>query len=512
MNRGRETSTATRRLVGVSLIVVTLLAVVSRTVVAHGGATREPSLLARVPPWAGVAVGLALVAVGLVVAGRRFGTPGVTRTARVVAVALLAGSVLVAVVGATGLGIPGDTATETPLWVSDTDRDIGGNHHAPAIADGRVYAPLSGPGTAEGCELVSLHGSDGGVVWRAPVEPTCTIHAVADPTVADADGDGMAEILVATTEDDLRVYSRDGTLQRRSALADYGYTAPVVADLVGTDAPETVVVDVRGTVTVFDAAGETRSTHALDDYVWADPVVGDVDGDGDGEVFVAQRDGTLTLLSPTASGDAADGSDRTATGQTSAAVEWSTTVGDDPGVSWLSSGQVDDDPALELWVATVDGGVYAIDGATGEVEWHRDVGSLAAVGGFGDGDGDGDDEVYVTDNSGTVRALDAQTGDDEWTTRVTDGAVQMMPPPSLGDTDGDGSFDLVVPAHDGSVTKVDPVDGEIQARYERSASSAATDSGFDRIFARAALGDVDGDGDDDAVVVYADGTVVALDF
>jgi outer membrane protein assembly factor BamB len=134
------------------------------------------------------------------------------------------------------------------------------------------------------------------------------------------------------------------------------------------------------------------------------------------------------------------------------------------------------------------------------------------VGGFGDGDRDGAPEVYVTDRSGHVRALDARTGTEEWVTRVTEGPVQMMPAPSLGDTDGDGSPDLVVPAHDGRVSKLDPADGHVVARYERPGEAAATDGGRSRIFARAGLGDVDGDGDADAVVVYADGTVVALDF
>jgi outer membrane protein assembly factor BamB len=480
-------------------------------VAAHGGATTPASPPVAGPEWAAVAGGFALVALSVALLGRRLGGGRATRT---VAAVFLAGAVLVAVGGATGVGLPAGAATETPLWVSDTGRSIGGNHHAAAVADGRVYAPVSGPGTSAGCELVAIHGADGGVVWRAPVETNCTIHAVADPAVADADGDGDPEVLVATTEEDLRAYDRDGRLLRESALADYGYTRPAVADVAGDGRAETVVVDVTGTVWAFDPAGAPVWRVALDDYVWARPVAGDVDGDGAGEVFVARRDGTLTLLSgpreePASAGARDEGPDGSAPNGT---VEWSTRVGDDPGVSWLASGDADGDPALELVVATVDGGVYAVDGATGAVEWRRDVGSLAAVGGFGDGDGDGDPEVYVTDSSGTVRALDAATGEEEWATGVTDGAVQMMPPPSLGDTDGDGSPDLIVPAHDGSVSKLDPADGTVVARYERSVDAAATDRGFDRVFARATLGDVDGDGDDDAVVVYADGTVVALDF
>ena len=490
MNRPHRAG-VTRRSLLLTLAAVGLALCIATPVAAHGGATTTDSA-PLIQPWMGAAVGLALVACVVALVGRALGRA--TRLVGGVAVVLLAGSLLVAAVGATGVGLPGGPATETPLWTSDTGRNIGGNHHAPAVADGRVYAPLSGPGTPAGCELVALHGADGGLVWRAPVVTNCTIHAVADPAVVDTDGDGVDEVLVATTEETLQVYSRAGHLLRESTLADYGYTRPVVADLGNDGETETVVVDVRGTVVVLDAAGETVWEYALDDYVWADPVAGDVDGDGASEVFVAQRDGSLTLLD----GDGA--------------VEWRASVGDDPALSWLVSGQADDDPALELVVATVDGGVYAVDGATGATEWRRDVGSLASVGGFGDGDGDGAPEVYVADNSGTVRAVDAASGTTEWATRVTDGPVQMMPPPSLGETDGDGRPDLVVPAHDGSVSKLDPTDGHVVSRYVRQVDADARDRGLNRIFARATLGDVDGDGDDDAVVVYADGTVVALGF
>ena len=521
MNGRRRRSRPGRRALASLLGGVATVGLLATPAAAHGGTAESTSPLAAVPTWAGVALGLAVVALGVALFGRGLGRSG--RTARAVsgvAVVLLAGSVLVAVVGATGVGLPGgtdvdsDPAVETPLWTSDTGREIGGNHHAAAVADGRVYAPLSGPGTPEGCELAALDGSDGGVLWRAPVETNCTIHAVADPAVADSDGDGVDEILVATTEEELRVYSRDGDLLRRSGLSAYGYTRPTVADLGGSR--RTVVVDSRGTVVVLDTDGREVWRHALDDYVWARPVAGDVDGDGAGEVFVAQRDGTLTLLSGSGStagsGGTANGAgDPDGTAGTTT-IEWSRRVGDDPALSWATAGQADADPALELVVATVDGGVYAVDGATGETEWSRTVGPFASVGGFGDGDGDGATEVYVADKSGTVRALDAATGTEEWTTGVTDGPVQVMPPPSLGDTDGDGTPDLVVPSHDGRVSKLDPVDGHVVARYERTVTMGERRNGLNRLFARVTLGDVDGDGDDDAVVVYADGTVVAVDF
>lgn len=477
------------------------LVVASTRVAAHGEAgPASGSPVETIPVWAGLAVALALAALSVaLVARRRTLGRRTTRTVGGVAVVLLAGSLLVVATGAAGVGLPGGPTTERPLWVSDTGRAIGGNHHAAAVDGGRVYAPLSGPGTTEGCELVALHGADGGVVWRAPVETNCSIHAVADPAVADTDGDGAREVLVATGAADLRVYGRDGKRHRRGALSDYGYTRPVVADIDGTPGAETVVVDARGTVVVFGPDGADAWRYSLDDYVWARPVVGDVDGDGRGEVFVASRDGRMTLLRTGADGDGAT-------------VVWSRAIGDAPGISWLTAGDADGDPALELVVATVDGDVYAVDGASGAVEWRRRFGALASVGGFGDGDGDGAPEVYVADRSGHVRALDAATGETAWETRVTDGAVQMMPPPSLGDTDGDGSPDLVVPAHDGSVSKLDPVDGRIVSRYERTVSADAAAAGHNRVFARATLGDVDGDGDADAVVVYADGTVVALDF
>ncbi|SEO97928.1 hypothetical protein SAMN04487948_109122 [Halogranum amylolyticum] len=77
----------------------------------------------------------------------------------------------------------------------------------------------------------------------------------------------------------------------------------------------------------------------------------------------------------------------------------------------------------------------------------------------------------------------------------------MMPPPVVGDVDGDGASEIVAAGNDGTVSVVS-VDGELRATYSRDVP----------IFTHATLADTDGDGDDEMLVVYADGRVVSLDY
>jgi len=395
-------------------------------------------------------------------------------------VALLGG---VAVLGFAG-GSGGGTSLAA-TWTSDTGTGIAANHHAVAVADGRVYAPVSGAdGTGE-CGLVTLNAETGATVWGYGIPAlNCTIHSVADPTVADADGDGAAEVLAATTEREVTVFEpRSGAVASRHRLSDYGYTRPVVADLSPAPGPETVAIDVTGTVFVFGPDGTVRWRVVLDEYVWAQPTVADLDADGDPELLVGGREGDAVLFG----GDGA--------------VEWTRTVAAGDSITWGTHGQADADEAVEAVFATADGDVVAVDGASGAVEWRRTVGAFAAVRAFGDGDGDGDPEVYATGRDGTLRAFDAASGDTEWETEVVAERVQMMPPPTLGDLDADGDPELLVAGNDGSVALVDPATGDILATHGRDVP----------VFTHATLADVDGDGGQEAFVMYADGRVVRLD-
>jgi outer membrane protein assembly factor BamB len=414
---------------------------------------------------------------------------------------LAALSIVVIVAGGVGAVAMIDTAgsgtTMTVAWVSDTARDTGGNHHAPAAAsadgvgdgDPMVYAPVSGRADTNDCALVALGAGSGSERWTSPIPAAnCTIHAVADPTLADFDGDGVREVLAATTEQAVTAHHpRTGEVEFRHNLTSYGYTKPVVGDLVGDDRPETVVVDVRGTVFVLRANGTVVWSKRLDSYTWGQPAVEDFDGDGEPELAVGLGDGGELRLFE------ADGSPATA-----APRDFSGSI------TWMTTGQADGDAAMEVVVATASGRVSVVDGATGEREWTRDLGTFAAVHAFDDGDGDGDTEVYAVAADGVLRGMDAASGEREWTTTLTTGSVQMMPPPALGDVDGDGDPELVAVTNDGIVSAVDPASGEVLATHERDGEA--------KIYTHPQLADTDGDGREEAFVMYADGRVIAFEF
>jgi outer membrane protein assembly factor BamB len=383
-------------------------------------------------------------------------------------------------------GVTGD-AELAPIWISDTGRDVSANHHAPAFADGTVFAPVSSDDDEAGsCALYALDAGDGGVRWRSPLPAAnCTIHSVADPAVADANGDGEPEVLAATTERELASFDPEtGEKTAAHPLPNYGYTRPIVADLAPSPGAETIVVDTTGTVLVLTRDGREAWRVPFGAYTFAQPSVADFDADGSPELLVAARDGTVALL---------DGSGET---------RWRLSgVG---SVSWATVGDVDDDPAREAVLATIEGRVVAIDGRDGRVEWRHDGGefAFASVHALDDGDADGTTEVYVATRDGRITALSADSGAVEWRTALVAEGMRMMPPPSMGDLDGDGGPELLAPANDGTVSVVDPATGDVLATYGRDAS----------IFTHATLADVDGDGDEEAVVVYADGRVVALDY
>jgi outer membrane protein assembly factor BamB len=401
-------------------------------------------------------------------------------------VVVLAGGLAIA-----GVALDRSDGTELSVsWVSETGGGVEANHHA--VAAGRiggepvVFAPVSDRPGSDACALVALHGSNGSRRWAHPVPAAnCTVHAVADPTLADFDGDGVREVIAATTERTVTAYGAlDGAVEFRANLTSYGYTKPIVADLVGDRRPELVAVDVSGSILVHRADGSVAWSRQLSAFTWGQPAVADFDADGAPELAVGLG-GTGELHLYERRGSAA----------------WNRTPTVEGSITWMTTGQVDDDAAVEVVVATAAGVVSAIDGASGEREWTRQFGAFAAVKALGDGDGDGQIEVYAVARDGVLRSLDGATGATEWTTTLTTGDVQMTPPPAMGDLDGDGEPELLAVTNDGIVSALDPASGEVLSTYERDVA----------ILADPTLADTDGDGVPEAFVIYADGRVVALD-
>lgn len=400
-----------------------------------------------------------------------------------VVLALLFILIFVGVLGA--FQILGSGGTLTKLWVSDTARDAIGNHHAPTATkignETVVIAPVNAPQKVGDCALVTFN-MELEEQWRATVpSDACNIHAFGDPTVADLNGDGNDQVFVATTEEIVHAYDLEtGQKQFSRDLAGWGYAAPVITDFTPSEGRELIVADLSGGVFVFDSTGSPLWSQNFSSIV-APIFVEDFDADGTDELAIGEGKNVTVV-------------DRNGTIATQTAVGGS--------VTWMTSGQVDDDRAIEIVAATVNGRVVAVDGQTGDVEWTQQYNTLAAVYAFGDGDGDGQAEVYAVAQDGKLRALDASDGTVEWTTTLTTEDVQMTPPPALGDLDGDGVPELVAVSQDGVVSVVNPKSGSIIDSYKRDVP----------IWMRPTLADLDGDEGLEILVTYGDGRVVALSF
>ncbi|RNJ26055.1 outer membrane protein assembly factor BamB family protein [Halosegnis longus] len=389
--------------------------------------------------------------------------------------------------------VAGPSGQLTSEWVSDTPRENSVNHHAVGVGPDSdvVLAPVAEVPrdevtmTRTSCSLVRLAPDDGTTSWQTEMPPEdCVTHALTEPAIGDIDRDGAMEALIATTENALIAYETDsGSEQWRVPLDTFGYGRPTIADLSLGPGPEVVASDIGGDVVAVHGNGTVAWRQSLNETgwerttVWQSPTVADYDADGDSEILLGSNSGPVLL---------------SATG----AIEWQR----EGGATYTATAQTDDDPAMELFTADTDG-VRAYDGRTGALDWEREF-TDARIRTATDGDGDGRVELYVGRLGGEVVALDAQTGETEWTTALTDADDTIVPPPVLGDVDGDGDHEVVTALNDGTVAVLGPETGTQLALYERPVP----------LWTFPTVADLDDDGAAEVLARYGDGRVVALSY
>ncbi|MCA9710931.1 MAG: VCBS repeat-containing protein, partial [Myxococcales bacterium] len=297
--------------------------------------------------------------------------------------------------------------------------------------------------TAAGFDLLTV-GS--GVVSRfSGADATLRVHrrggqAYASPTLGDVDGDGTAELVVATWEDPGEVHVLDAqTLEPkwRQELGPYGsFGAPHVGDVDGDGHAEVVVATLGGEVVCLSESGERRWATNVGGRLNFQPTVAELYGDGTRQILVTPHlpDDPLVVL------DGVDGRERARFGEVA-------TRRARPLVH-----DVDGDGRPEIFTSSRRGGLFCVDGE-GTVRWrygfvdadgHQAGGAGSPV--LADLDGDGRPELVAGFEDGSLHVVDVRDGALVW--RFDTGREEIEASPAVGDVDGDGRREVLVAGHD----------------------------------------------------------------
>ncbi|HET9226837.1 MAG TPA: S8 family serine peptidase [Thermoanaerobaculia bacterium] len=351
------------------------------------------------------------------------------------------------------------------------------------IADGLVTAPalgdLDGDGLPEVAAMTTLgdvfvRGADGKLLPGWPLRLRGS-HEQSSPLVADLDGDGSAELVLAMNRE---VHVLDGAGRPLPGwprpTAGLVLCSPAAGDVNGDGRLEVVVLDDAANLHVFDAGGQSLPgwPRKVGSFSNTTPVLADLDGQPGAEILAGTTDGWIVALR-------ADG--------TSAPGSWPALVGT-MGPSSPAAGDLDGDGDIEIVAVTAAGALYVLDrsgafGAVARVAGKHSFSSPA----IGDLDGDGRAEIAVGcgqgDGTGFVSLFDsAGVMMPGWP--VATGA-EVSASPALVDLDADGRREVVVPDLYGQLHAL-RADGQRLPGWPRDLDGWVLSSPV--------IGDLDGDG------------------
>lgn len=304
----------------------------------------------------------------------------------------------------------------------------------------------------------------------------------APPVLADLEGDGQSEVLVAASRDKrILCLTSAGDLRWEFRIddgSDTGIQAPVSSiDHDGDGRREVFFASGGGVVGCLDSVGTLLwRTHLNDAIDYTGPVLADIDNDGHIDLLLGSESGTVYCLDETG------------------------------GVRWRyqGNGAVRGIPAVAKHTPTDTSRVYATFAkgqevclsADGTVVWSfiepSPRGERFSTPVVGDLDADGDLEVVTATEDFAVIVRDAHTGVEQWRWKGQ-GRIDETNTFALADFDGSGRLDIV--AADGA-GQGGP--GHIY-RLRDGAPRWTADAGGS-VVQGPVVGDVDGDGALDVVV------------
>ncbi|KAG2425141.1 hypothetical protein HXX76_013895 [Chlamydomonas incerta] len=297
-------------------------------------------------------------------------------------------------------------------------------------------------------------------------------HVMTTPAIADIDGDGHDELVLAVSYFYDREYYDDPEHAKDLKGIDIGkYVASGIAvfDLRTRTEKWVQHLDLSTDATTYKA------------YAYSSPTLVDLDGDGRLEVVVGTSMGFAYVLD--CKGNPLPG--------------WPIQMGEIQAQPLVAD--INNDGELEVFIADMRGNLAAFS-PKGEEVWERHVHSAVSQGAVaGDVDGDGQLEVVLGTASGHVYALAGSTGADipKWPYRAR-GRVQA--PPTITHLMEGSGLQVLVPAFDGFLYVIDGLQG----------CADVADLG-ETSYAAVLVDDIDGDGLLELVATTMNGNVYAFE-
>jgi hypothetical protein len=299
--------------------------------------------------------------------------------------------------------------------------------------------------------------------------------AEGDPIVADINGDGLNEIVLAASTHG-RVYAFRGTdcslLWSSSSLSTSGSFSPAVGELDPTRPGLEIAVAVSATNKLYVLSGTDGNTiwdALLASVSWNSPTIADIDGDGIGEIFVSSSYTTYAFRG-------------------NGTPLWSYPAGH--RFSDVAVGDLDNDGTLEVvfvgWSSSTGWRVFALRAASGNLVWSYPLSNKGDVA-LGDLDNDGQLEVVVIYEGGGVIAL-RHDGSLYWQRTFTCTVSSWkLNSPAIADLNGDGLREIVIGCPNQlTVYALRGTDGSTLWSYSNASTRSQSSS--------RKIGDIDGDG------------------